>query len=211
MRCHEPCTASQGFTLIELLVALTLMALLSVILFGGLRFGMRAWEAGGDRIEQASRIEAVQSLLRRELSQARLPPRAADAPPFPVFAGSADQLTFVAPLPAHRGIGGSYLFRLSTHEHHGQVDLVLAWQVYRPEGITENSALPWEATTLLGDIAAIELSYFGAAGPEQPMQWWSAWDGTNGRPRMMRMRMEFPPDDTRRWPDLIIRVLESAS
>ena len=33
-----------GFTLVELLVATTLLALLSVVLFGGLRFGARAWE-----------------------------------------------------------------------------------------------------------------------------------------------------------------------
>jgi prepilin-type N-terminal cleavage/methylation domain-containing protein len=32
----------EGFTLIELLVALTLFAVLSVLLFGALRFGMRA-------------------------------------------------------------------------------------------------------------------------------------------------------------------------
>lgn len=207
MRHHQPRASSQGFTLIELLVALTLMALLSIVLFGGLRFGVRAWEGGGDHIEQAHRIEAVQSLLRRGISQARLPPQAADAAPFPAFDGSSDRLTFVAPLPAHRGIGGSYLFRLSTQEHDGRSDLILTWQIYRPDG---GLAPPEEATTMLENIAAIELSYYGAVGPEQPMQWRDAWDSTNGIPRMVRMRVEFPSSEARRWPDLIIRVSGSA-
>ena len=33
-----------GFTLIELLVTLTLVGLISLVLFGGLRFGTRAWD-----------------------------------------------------------------------------------------------------------------------------------------------------------------------
>lgn len=209
MRRQQPPAASQGFTLVELLVALTLMALLSVLLSGGLRFGMRVWEAGGDHIEQAGRIETVQSLLRRQVSQARLPPLANDAAPVATFLGTSDQLTFVAPLPAHRGIGGSYLFRLSAPTHDGRKDLSLAWRIYRPDPYADSSPSEDE-TTLLKDIAEIEFSYYGARGPEQPIQWWDGWDGGNGRPILVRLRVEFPPGDQRRWPDLIIRVLGSA-
>ena len=38
-----------GFTLVELLVGLSLLGLISLLLFGGLRFGLRTWEAGGTR------------------------------------------------------------------------------------------------------------------------------------------------------------------
>jgi general secretion pathway protein J len=198
--------ASQGFTLVELLVALTLMALMSLILFGGVRFGIRAWEAGGAHIDDASRIETVQSLLRRTISRARFPSQPATAPRFPVFEGSADQLSFIAPLPAHRGIGGSYLFRLATRTENGRTDLLLAWQVFRPDGYAGKANLRDEQTALLKDITAIELSYYGSPGPEDPIQWWSSWEGAYGRPAMVRLRMEFPTGDRRRWPDLIIRV-----
>ena len=43
-RGHHRHRSEAGFTLIELLVALTLLGLISVVLFGGLRFGTRAWE-----------------------------------------------------------------------------------------------------------------------------------------------------------------------
>ncbi len=39
-------TRADGFTLVELLIAMTLVAMLSVLLFGGLRFGTRAADRG---------------------------------------------------------------------------------------------------------------------------------------------------------------------
>ena len=211
MRQHAPPAAAQGFTLVELLVGLTLMALLSVILFGGLRFGIRAWEAGGVHIEQASRVEMVQNLLRRQVSQARLPPQAADAGPVAPFVGAAESLVFIAPLPVHRGIGGSHLFRLTHRENGGRSDLALAWHLYRPElPLTGELTEPNQEAILMEDIVGIELAYYGAAGPEQPMQWWNTWDGASGLPQLVRLRVEFPPGDQRRWPDLIIRVLRSS-
>ncbi|MDH3594369.1 MAG: prepilin-type N-terminal cleavage/methylation domain-containing protein, partial [Rhodospirillales bacterium] len=61
---------SGGFTLVELLVALTLLGLIFVALFGGLRFGTRTWETGNQRSEAFAEVEVMQSLLRRQLAQA---------------------------------------------------------------------------------------------------------------------------------------------
>ena len=41
--------AERGFTLIEILVAVMLLGLLMAALFGGVRLGVRAWEASGTR------------------------------------------------------------------------------------------------------------------------------------------------------------------
>lgn len=207
---HPSLAGAQGFTLIELLVALTLTGLLSVILFGGLRFGVRAWEAGGDHVDRVSRIEVVQSLLRRQLAQTRLPPLEANASGAAVFVGEPGRLFFVASLPAHHGIGGSYMFRLGDSEHDGRSDLTLAWRLYRPELLASDAPVLEDGTTLLEDITGIELSYFGAPDPERAPQWWAAWDGVNGAPQLVRVRVEFPPGDSRRWPDLIVRVIGSA-
>ena len=63
-------SAGAGFTLIELLIALALFGLISVVLFGGLRFGTRAWEAGNAHAERLEEVQAVQALLRRHIAQA---------------------------------------------------------------------------------------------------------------------------------------------
>ena len=62
-----------GFTLVELLVAMTLLAFLSIALFGGLRFGARSWEAVVDSSTERDQIAATQTFLRDRLGQLTLP------------------------------------------------------------------------------------------------------------------------------------------
>src|SRR5579864_2460479 len=59
-----------GFTLLELLISLTLLAVLSAILFGGLRFGTRAWERSEVMASETDEIAIAQNFLRRQLSDA---------------------------------------------------------------------------------------------------------------------------------------------
>jgi prepilin-type N-terminal cleavage/methylation domain-containing protein len=40
---------ARGFTLIELVLALSILAIMITVLFGGLRMGLRAWQQGEDR------------------------------------------------------------------------------------------------------------------------------------------------------------------
>ncbi len=60
----------RGFTLLEILVAVTLLGLLMAALFGGVRLGVRAWEASGARLDDDARLTAVQDFLRERLTQA---------------------------------------------------------------------------------------------------------------------------------------------
>ena len=62
-----------GFTLVELLVAMTLLAFLSLTLFGGLRFGARSWEVVVDSSAERDRIATTQTFLRDRLGQLTLP------------------------------------------------------------------------------------------------------------------------------------------
>lgn len=195
-----------------MLVAISLMALLSVILFGGLRFGMRAWEVGSDHIDRPTRIERVQTLLRREIGQALRPTPATIGDPVPTFFGDPETLTFVAPLPAHRGIAGPHLFNLARQESDGRGDLVLTWTLFRPERVARE-IVPEEGaqSVLIENVAAVELSYYGALDEQRPPEWQSVWGGVDRRPRLVRLHVEFPPGDPRRWPDLIVRVVGSES
>jgi general secretion pathway protein J len=200
----------QGFTLVELLVGLTLMALISIILFGGLRFGMRAWETGGERVERAARIELVQNLLRRQLGQARLPPSSAGKP-IVAFAGQSDHVTFIAPPPKQGEADDDFVFGLARSDSDQRSHLDLTWTLLRPLGSTEPARNPETAARLIENIATIDLAYYGAPDPQRPAQWWNEWDGADGLPILVRLRMTFPKGDSRRWPDLIIRVVRASS
>ncbi len=79
---------------------MTLLGLLMLGLFGGLRLAVRVWEAGDARAADRHRIEAVQRFIRTHLSQARSL-AAADRTGDDVisFIGRCDQLDFIAALP----------------------------------------------------------------------------------------------------------------
>ena len=59
----------QGFTLLELVVAITLMGLVLVVLYSGLRLGLNGWDSGERRAEASNRLRSVQEFLRRQLAQ----------------------------------------------------------------------------------------------------------------------------------------------
>jgi general secretion pathway protein J len=187
-----------GFTLVELLVATTLLALLSVILFGGLRFGARTWEAGTGSIERVGEVEAAQELLRRTLVEAAVPAAIGPAEE-PAFAGTDREAHFVAPLPAHAGTGGLGRYVLGSDDR-GQ--LTIGWEPRRPERRLD-ADLGADPSAILQQVAALKLSYFGAAAPSEKAAWHDSWKGRS-LPRLIRVEVSFTEGDRRSWPDLVI-------
>ena len=99
--------AADGFTLIEVVIALTLVAALLAVTFGGLRVGLAAWRQGDARAERLQRVRSLNQLLVRAVGGAH--PYRVDAagpePAPPAFQGERDRLAFVTarppvPLPA---------------------------------------------------------------------------------------------------------------
>jgi general secretion pathway protein J len=195
---------SAGFTLIELLVTLTLLGLLSVLLFGGLRFGARAWDAGSTQLAALGEVEAVQMLLHNQLGQITLPRQVrTEDERAPMFSGSPGALRYVAPLPIHRGIGGLYVFELGMAE--GGADLALSWRLHRPDvALAERTAEQADRRVLLADVAGVSFSYFGRPKPEDPLGWYDNWDARSGLPLLIRVEVAFNAEDKRRWPELIV-------
>lgn len=193
-----------GLTLVELLVALTLLGLISLLLFGGLRFGARAWDAGGAQLAALGEVEAVQTLLHRQLAQITLPrQRRAEDERAPMFGGSAGALRYVAPLPARGGIGGLYVFDLAMGED--GAGLMLRWRVHRPDvALAERTGELAGERMLLADLAGVTFGFFGRQKPEDPLAWYDEWDGAAGLPLLIRVEAAFDEGDRRRWPELIV-------
>ena len=90
-----------GFTLVELLVAVTLLALLTTLVFGAIKYGARAWAETDHRAVAAADLSAVQDVFRHAIGGAY--PAFASADPTDrevAFDGAGEWLALVAPLPA---------------------------------------------------------------------------------------------------------------
>ncbi|HEX4303129.1 MAG TPA: prepilin-type N-terminal cleavage/methylation domain-containing protein [Rhizomicrobium sp.] len=187
--------AQAGFTLLELLVSMTLLALLFVLLFGGLRFGMRAWEHGGTTADNVESVRIVQDLVRGEIE--RTCPRRLPAQPQQIprvdFSGERAALGFLAPAPGSAGGARCVLLTLTVKPDGPFERLVLGLGVNRQE------------TDLLRHAQSIELSYLATGGA-----WQGSWRGQTDLPALVRLRVTFPPGDTRQWPELFVSPRISA-
>jgi general secretion pathway protein J len=202
---RAPRAGERGFTLIELLVALTLLGLLMVALFGGLQLGARAWETTGERLEDTARLQLIQDFLRLRISEA-YPLETADEAGSPglAFTGEPDRLAFVTVLPRHLA-AGLQLLTLGRVERDGRTHLLLTWRPLSPD---DEAEAPARERILLHDIAGLELAYFGAAGAREQPAWRAFWQGAALRlPELIRLRVTFPANDRRRWPDLVVRPM----
>ena len=90
-----------GFTLIEVILALSIVAAVLVIAFGGLRVGLAAWQRGEERTAKLDHTRSLAVLLERALDGAfpyRIAPEG-DREARILFEGRPDQLTFVTLSP----------------------------------------------------------------------------------------------------------------
>ena len=182
----------RGFTLVELLVVLALLGLVSVALIGALRFGLRAWDTGERRVEQLNRVQAVQAFLRRRIQQATLVQSGApDAPATP--ADGDGLLGFIAPLPAHLGVGGPHMFSLRLEAGADRRGLILDWWLDRPDASEPIDPASVGTATLLDDVESIALGFYGPPPDGGEPAWSPDWPPAAGLPALIRLRVVFPP------------------
>jgi general secretion pathway protein J len=171
----------RGFTLLELLVAVTLLGLISVVLFNGVQFGTRAWERAEARLDRAADRTALGTLLHRELSRIYPVRQDSRAGERVLFTGTRETLNFIGPEPADAAVAGTYVFdlRVSTD---GRKDLVLSWSLM-------GSGAHAGRAFLMRNIRSVELAYFGAPGRNGRPTWSSSWRDRAHLPRLISLRI----------------------
>ena len=193
-----------GFTLIELLVAITLLGLILAMIFGGLRFGTRAWERADEAIDATSEVQAVQSFLRRVLGQASGVTAANGEDNEGVaFVGERERLAFVTSMPAHLGFAGFYRLTFRLERRPEGASLIAEWRPFERETIASSDSAALEERVLIEGIDNLAFGYFGSPEPERPPDWHDLWLEATALPSLVRLELSFAQEDKRSWPELV--------
>lgn len=203
-RRRRPARA-HGFTLLELVVALTLLALMSAVLFGSLGFAGRSWEGGEAKAEATAAMRLSEGFLRTQL-EAMHPLRMRKIAEFPLlFGGTRDELRYAAPLPARISGSGVWYYRLVVKSEGERSRLVLERMV--PD--VDAAAIPAfdgaDRSILAEDIAELKVAYFGrdqGAAQAVAPTWRDSWDDPNRLPLLLRV--EVVPRKGPAWPPLLV-------
>lgn len=216
-----------GFTLVELLIALVLIAMITVLMFSGLRLGSRAWEGVETVTERVADVRMARNVIDRILRQARDVRLFVDGVELAVFAGDQRSLELVAPLSEHVGVSGLYVIRFVLEDAGDYQRLVLIRWLLHPEVLEGGDDYPaWEPllegsaiatdsgpldedlasgafgrTVLLPRVGEFQLAYFGVAEGEQDAGWFDEWVQQPRLPRKIGYALTSP---TQSWPEATI-------
>jgi len=187
----RPAPRQAGFTLLELLVALVVLGFLLAGLTQGTRYGLRAGAAQNRLIESRGDLDGVDRALRRLLTQADPGDAQDDGPP---LRGGPGTLLFRSALPT----AASDLVRQPAEIALGvdaQHRFQLRWRPYLHARRLDSLPAP-ASEELLPGVERVEFAYWRDG-------WRRSWE-ESALPALIRIRLVFPPDDNRHWPDIVV-------
>lgn len=209
---HRQCPGTTaGFTLVELLVAVAILSLLSALLFGGLRFGTRAWERAEAHAGLASEVQLVQAFLRQRLGQAApLRRRDDDGATTVLFDGASTAVRLVTVMPVHLETGGYANLELGFERDAGR--LMLRWRPFDfSAGASRTQAE--EVRILLDRVDEANFAYFGPVSDDgnSAPKWQTEWRDRARLPELMRLRLRFSDAGRGHWPELLVAPMATGA
>lgn len=202
----------QGFTLLELLIALTLLGLILVLLFGGLRLGVRSWDTSQKQVDTLNSVRSLESFLRREMGVAQPYRWKTGLSQKVAFLGERDKLSFVAPLPSRIGDGGLYAISIALEQQGKAKRMVLRYLPVNAQ-MQDFSTLTQSTPMVLADAELSQLediwfSYFGQENESVAPRWMDRWESDKALPELIRIQVRDPNGG--QWPDFVVAPMMSA-
>lgn len=207
---------AKGFTLLEMLLGLALLGLMTLALFGALRFGTHSWERAEAKSVQVVDLAIVESMLRREVAKA-FPLRVGLSSENKVaFEGDERSVKFFSALPAHFSTGGLSLIELrlesasaTTGESRGS-ELVLRHALQNGLETDLPSGDATQSSRLLRGIGNLTFGYFGSESDTTEPTWRTSWSQSGRVPKLVRVRYSLVGSDVERDLILPLRLGEEA-
>ena len=196
-----------GFTLIEVVIAMTLLATIMVLLYSGLTFALRSWDAGDANGRRVADRRLGENFLRREMTE-MFPMRWKDATAVKfAFEGERDRLRFVSSRPAGLSQGGLSLVSLDVQpgQEPRSRHLVMRRAMPDDEAVDFGPLDKAEPSLLITNVESVQFSYFGAETDFAEPKWMDSWTFKAAIPLLVKVRVTTV--DGRVLPDFVIRVM----
>lgn len=195
-----------GFTLVEIVLAMVILAAMMLLLWQGLAFSLRSWDAADTVGRGAADRRIGEAFLRRELSEL-FPMRFRDPTKVVVaFQGFHDGLRFVSSRPAGAALGGLSLVGLEVAgDTRTGRNLVMR---RAPPDSAANSFDPLaqaEPTVLIAGVDSIELRYFGNENDFTDPTWRDEWKPPDRVPQIVKLRVRLA--DGSMLPEMDMRIM----
>ena len=187
-----------GYTLVELLASLIIIGLASAMMLSGISMGHRVWERADLANAAGETISGSQMLLRGRIERAFPATRYDKIPTYVDFFGASNGVTFLAP---PRDIHAPQALMRYTLSLAPNGDLLLT----DLSDVASDPKAPGEPLVLLHNVQQLDIAYFGVVPPDKTPSWHDQWQQRPTLPLLMRVRVQFPPDDGRSWPELLIK------
>jgi general secretion pathway protein J len=192
-----------GFTLAELLVTLGILGLVSgllVTLFAGTFQAIRAVGTSDDDTS----VTAAQRIVRAQLERIVPVVRGDSSNAIVDAGGDAHGFNFTGPPLDRNAPDTLQRFRLLLSAA-GDLMLYSASTLDNRIDLNDPSLVGWRGTRLIGNVAAIDLAYFGPDRFSRDERWQAFWIQRQQAPALVRVRLRFASGDRRDWPDLVVR------
>ena len=193
------CGGNRGFTLLELLISLTILSLITLLVFGAFRIGIRAWEKGEKNIDGRQRERIVLDLIKRQL--ASIPVDTVKGEKALALKGDSKSVEFVSDIHLVPGdkFGMVYVkYRVEEGEDGGEIlsfsERNVVMMIGKDADMDDSDDLFIELLRGAGMV----FEYLKNATDEETPQWQETWDPENdsGFPIAVRMTLTRSDDNT---------------
>jgi general secretion pathway protein J len=200
-----------GFTLVEVMLAITLVALIMSLAYGGFRASVRATTSGEALIEETNQLRVTHQFVRRQLSLAQpLIIEEGDEEGLQIrFEGEQSRTRFVAPMPGYLSFGGPYVQQLSLERGRDGLELVYYYAMlngYEPGEIDQ-----YDGIVLMDGIRSGSFLFLDLDEDGMTTFWTDYWEDTDRLPLAVVVEIDLDRTNGLVWPDLYAQIMTDSA
>lgn len=200
--------ANSGFTLVEVVLAMVLLSTMLLLLYSGISFALRSWDAGDRNGRRVADRRIGENFLRRELTEI-FPMRWKDPMQVKVaFSGEAERLRFVSTRPVGISLGGLALVNVEVEGDARRGERHLVMRRAMPDDAAKDFGPLQQAekpTIVIPDVESVVFSYFGSENDFSLPKWMDTWPYPGRVPQMVRVRLK--TGEGTMLPDMVAKVM----